>query len=428
MSDLKSIRRPCKALIKLVEAAGILLNVPMQSDKSVYKAPVPSNYDNTIEELARDFYGALQRMAGFRSESVSNATATDLLTKFFDPSFGYDEAFRDGGHYAMELFNAVVLVLDRLQDDLKRLPARANSVLVIVDGSKSSYVALDSASHVFSHGMLTVGAVSSNGTSKNTSSVPSESDRMSQYLVKDIQRRCASLYKLETHKFQILDIYASDQSELFEGVVQVSQHCNPSVIVIGCNDDNFEEDCPEKLKLWAAWESRPAIVFTKTKSKTRPFGLSHAPRSFLLCVKRLEDVSKVFESALVCLRPGDNIVVLVITESPEPCGNWRRSRFDMGSRQGWIQDSASTITKAKPGWNDEANEEILRLVYEHIDKAKVRGKVLLKAASEVTSIPQQICITAAEENVDFLVLKYKQQRNNIISCLKDAGCSVILVK
>ncbi len=50
--NLANNLKPSVALIKLIEACGILLGVPKSFSKSKYKAPVPSCYDATIRLLS----------------------------------------------------------------------------------------------------------------------------------------------------------------------------------------------------------------------------------------------------------------------------------------------------------------------------------------------------------------------------------------
>ena len=115
-------------MIKLVEAVGILLGVPPSQEKSKYKAPMPSNYDATINLLDENYGGYLTEVARMRSESLGNKVANELFAKTLEPGFDYEQAVNDGGLAARDLFNAIQLVMMSLVADnaricLSRLPS-----------------------------------------------------------------------------------------------------------------------------------------------------------------------------------------------------------------------------------------------------------------------------------------------------------------
>lgn len=155
-------RKPTVALVKLIEATGILLGIPKSFEKSRFKAPTPSNYDATLTELSQNFYNVLKFLAVLRSSGIPNDMGSALYVKCSEPGFNYEAAVCEGGLAMRELFNAVALIIDDMQNDRFRLPIRTNNVLVVIDGNRSSYTAFDAATHVFSHGKLTVVALTSN--------------------------------------------------------------------------------------------------------------------------------------------------------------------------------------------------------------------------------------------------------------------------
>eukprot|EP01036_Dinobryon_divergens_P059829 gene59829-79796_t len=196
MSLLKDIRRPPLALIKLVEAIGILLRVPKTSSKSEFKAPVPTNYDSTVRMLDSDFYGIMSQLAVLKSSGIPNDIATELYAKTQEPYFDYEAALVAGGLAVRELFNILMLILGQLQKDDYRIPIKNTNVYVVVDGTRSSYVAFDAATHVLSHGVCHVAALSSNDPY-------SDQTLLNEHLCADLKRRCCEQYKIPEHGFRV---------------------------------------------------------------------------------------------------------------------------------------------------------------------------------------------------------------------------------
>ena len=114
--DLRLKKRPGIAFIKLVEATGILLGISKQTEKSIYKAPAPSNYDKTIDYLSQDFYNVLIYMAYLKSEDITNEVSVEMFLKIQEPGFDYEAAIIDGGLCMRELFDAVYCIISNLQD------------------------------------------------------------------------------------------------------------------------------------------------------------------------------------------------------------------------------------------------------------------------------------------------------------------------
>jgi len=414
MTDLNQ-KRPCLALIKLIEATGILLGIPLSDGKSRYKAPLPSNYDATISTLTSDFYGCLNTLSGLASSNISNEVASQLFLKMSEPGFDYEGAVNAGGLASRELFNSVFLILMQLQEDRIRPPLEYNNVLVMLNNAMASYIALDTATHVFNHGVCNIAVVNEDVSANENE----------QYIYKDAIRRCKQLYKLPDHRFNIQrhTVAAGDRVQLLQALIEELQI---AIVVLGIEDSNFGEDTNEELKIWAAWNLKIPVVFTKDQSKTRPFSTVHSSRSFLICVKEDEDLEASFRQASKCFRHSDVVTVLQIAASRDPVGDWRDTRFGFGSRSGWVQEDRTTgpITV---GWNDAKISKFRESAETLLSKSQVAGKVRIEERNLLTSVSLEICRYAFEEAVDFVVLSKKTSKSLITECCNDLPCSIILV-
>ena len=89
--SLASIKRPSLALIKLVESTGILLGIQKKyGEKSRYKAPTPTNYDETVQKLSDDFYGCMSLISSMDISTIPNDVASELYEKTVEPGFDYE--------------------------------------------------------------------------------------------------------------------------------------------------------------------------------------------------------------------------------------------------------------------------------------------------------------------------------------------------
>jgi hypothetical protein len=95
-SSLDQIRRPHISLIKLVECVGTLLDIPKSKEKSAFRAPLPSNYDKTVEKLKGDFYGVLNKLSVMQSSDIKNEVASVFYNKTLEPGFNYEDAINAG--------------------------------------------------------------------------------------------------------------------------------------------------------------------------------------------------------------------------------------------------------------------------------------------------------------------------------------------
>jgi hypothetical protein len=420
MSELKNIKRPSIALIKLVEATGILLGIPSSpSSKSKYKAPTPTNYDDTVEYLSTKFYPAINFLICHKEADISNDTASDLYSKILEPGFNYEDAVRDGGLTARDLFNLVNLILIKLQNDEYRIPVRKINVMTLVDGSRASYAALDIASHIFSHGVCNIFAVTMGDTS---------SQAMQEHLYKDISRRCTLQYKLAEHSFHVEPMVVSDADGLVATLNEktVEQHCD--ILVMGMSDSNIGADSTSNALLWACWSGTTPVLLVKGCSRCRQFSTVFTPRVYQICVKRLSHLKYIFRKSLFFLRPGDSVVLVSLLKSKGNKADSRETRHEYGMRDGWVTGPKRLMADFPPEYTDEYEVSLRREMQTCIEKAQVSGRVRVEPLSEVRTVAQCLCRIAYEEAADVIVLFNKANKEVIIECVKEATCSVSIIK
>jgi len=206
--SLDQIRRPHISLIKLIECVGTLLNIPKSAEKSAFRAPLPTNYDNTIEKLKFDFYGILNKLSTLQSSDIKNDVASDFYNKTLEPGFDYEDAINAGGLLVRELFNVVFLILLRLQCDGNRLPIHQYNKMVLVDGTRSSYVAFDTACHIHNHGTLNILAFTVTDEDAEAHDVGGHAA----HLLRDLTRRCKQHYKFQDHCFKVIGVDCNIQN------------------------------------------------------------------------------------------------------------------------------------------------------------------------------------------------------------------------
>lgn len=211
MNRIKEVKKPPSSLVKLIESVGILLLIPMTKKKSNYKVPLPSNYDDTLDALYHQYDECIIKINQLESSLIENDTASLLFNKILDPSFIYEDVINIGGLIARDLFNCCLQLLQKLQQDISRIPILIHNMIVLVDGSRASMVALDTATHICKHGTLHILADNMLMDINNPETSPLVQENM--HLLKmDIHRRCKSYYKLPDHCFQIHDrlVYYQD--------------------------------------------------------------------------------------------------------------------------------------------------------------------------------------------------------------------------
>jgi len=412
-------------VIKLVESCGILLGVAKSESKSRYKAPSPSNYDRTVDVLDENFSAHLSYIAALESASISNGIATELYSKTLEPGFGYEAAVNDGGLLARELFNAVMLVMIKLQTDVNRVPVDKTNVLVLANGSRASYAALDIAAHVFKYGVLTVSSLTVEDLLDAT-----HGDMTKAHLQHDLVRRCKLMYKLADHCFQVESVAVQSQSQVPMHILHSLEANACRLLVLGLEDDAaFGEGSDGGVPLWAATQCPEPVLLAKGKSKTRPFASLSMPRNFLISIVEggADLLAENFLKSLVYFRPGDNIVIVAVVEPREPRGDGRENRFEMGTRFGWINGSEAPTGPTFPGWNDQANEDLVAQMNDLLKKAQLTGKAIIERTSSRTTTGKTLARVARDEGIDVIVLRKKYPLEMSVEVVQEAPCSVLLI-
>lgn len=419
MNDLKEIKRPPLALINLVEAIGILLRVPKSMNKSKYKASVPSNYDATIELLSSDFYGTMNKMTILQSSGIPNDIATELYAKTKEPAFDYESALIAGGLAIRELFNTLVLILDQLQNDTFRMPVKTTNIFVVVDGSRSSYVALDAATHLLNHGVCNIAAVAVKEIDGK--------DLLDTHICQDLERRCLEQYKITDRFFRVEHMVPENTEDMITKIQESLNRNSCNVIVVGI-DGQSSCGCIEFMSdfiTWVAWECKSTAILVKSFSRVRPFPQSHMSRKFLVCVKEVSDLRSVFSSALEIMRPDDEVILLSIVPTRDPVGEAQETRFGMGSRFGWVSGEVMAETGAsRPGWNDNIVATLTKEMEQMLQKSQSPGRVRVETLNPIRTVYEELVHWSLEEGVDFLVVR-RGKTSVTKGCLQHARCTVV---
>lgn len=434
--DLRLKKRPGIAFIKLVEATGILLGISQQNEKSIYKAPSPSNYDKTIEYLSQDFYGVLINMSYLKSADITNEVSIEMFLKIQEPGFDYEAAIIDGGLCMRELFDAVYCIISNLQEDKFRVPVRKANCIVLVDGSRSSYTALDAAQHVSNIGVLTATALIVDDDERlnddaymriHADNLPSL-QLLQTHLQNDLDRRCKMQYKLADHRFQCTTIVAESTKDVIPLANELINETNCKKIVLGMEDCNLGLDGKSTINLWAAWQCQLPVVFAKGRSKVRPFSMINHQKVFQICVKSLEYLDFMMANAVEFIRPGDLILFVTVLESRESKGDWRESRFDNGIRSNWNTGPVCEQKSYHLGWNDHEIDILRNEMQSRLDRAQIPGIIRIEREKSNSTISQILVDVAIQEQSDMIIVGYKGRKDIIIEITQDAPCSIVIVK
>lgn len=434
--DLRIKKRPGIAFIKLVEATGILLGIPKQIEKSLYKAPAPSNYDKTIEFLSQDFYGVLVHMAYLKSADITNEVSVEMYLKIQEPGFDYEAAIIDGGLCMRELFDAVYCIISNLQEDKFRVPVRSANCIVLVDGSRSSYTALDAAQHVSNIGILTTAALIIDDDERlndddymrvHAENLPSL-QLLQTHLQSDLFRRCKMQYKLADHRFQCTTLVAESTKDVIPLTNELISTTNCKKLVLGMENCNLGLDSKATINLWAAWKCNLPVVFAKGRSKVRPFSMINQQKVFQVCVKNLEYLDFMMENAVEFIRPGDFILFVTVLESRESKGDWRESRYDNGIRSGWNTGPICEQKSFILGWNDHEIDILRNEMQSRLDRAQIPGMIRIEREKNNYTTSQILVDVAIQEQSDMIIVGYKGRKDVIIEIAQDAPCSIVIVK
>lgn len=464
--ELQKIRRPSASLVKLVESFGILLHIQKSDRKSVYKVPLPSNYNAVVDELSSNYSELLLKVAQTQSSELTNEVATDFFRKSLEPGFSYEDAVNTGGLTARDLFNAIALVLTRLQLDPIRIPIHTTNVLVLASGSRSSYAALDAAMHVFKHGCITVASAVVEDALRQR-----ESAMLQAHLHKDLLRRVKLLYKVPDHCFSLQALHLRSMEDMPHALVGAVQSADARTLVMGLEEDTlFGEGGDCGLPIWAATyfaaggersgessdlipastaatetDARDklapvALLLVKGRSRVRPFTVVNSSRTFVVYVDSAARVNQTFLSTLTSVRPGDSVHLVYIAASREPVGHSRADRFSMGVRSGWVglepSFAAGSATGRpydhsyqpdKPGWNDEATEQLQTHMQSLLASAKLDGEARIERLEPGRTPCQILCALLTSFDADVLVLSKRLDFEVVVDCVQEASCSVLLV-
>lgn len=431
MQKLIGLKRPPASLIKLVEAVGILLSCPKSFRKSGFKAPIPSNYDATLEFLLDDFYAKLAHLSELRSENIDNGVATEFYNKMLEPGVDYEEAVNVGGLAVRELFNAVLLVLLKLQNDPLRVPIAVHNVLAVVDASRASYIALDTAAHISRHGVLNI-------------FLNTDKQHIVSFLERDVVRRCTSHFKLPDYKFAVHSPFSdslagtfaaslNDTADVTESMLLsacVSQaNCGAVVVPYSDSLGSFRFLSENTYQHWATWMSPLDVVFTQSMSFVRPFEEISTARTFLVYVDSLDDAAVVIFKALKYFRAGDAIVITAITLSREPLADNRDLRFDFGERQQWIRTEEQVRQEPnRVGWNDERLEGFTSSMYELIQKSFLAGNVRVERTQRRSSVGEMLASVAREEQAAGIMLRLAGNEEVVNELLEASQVALFVLK
>jgi hypothetical protein len=423
MISLKDVKRPNLAMIKIIEAIGILLQVPKSNVKSKYKAAVPSNYDATIEIISDDYNSVLNSLFALKATGIPNAIAKELFSKTREPGFDYENAVLAGGLQCRDLFNTLFLLIQRLQEDIFRIPIKACNSVMVSTGNRASYVALDVTSHLHDQGLCTVLVFK-----------PSETQYLDQvidgdHLCSDLLRRGKHQYKKNDQNFSVINITTFDGLDM--SLKNITQNyiaeTNSNLLVLGA--DLFKSsDSMKELLDWACWDWNGVLICAKSSSRVLPFHALAMPRKYIFCIKNEQELEPFFLQCIQLMQPNDIACLLHVTDLSDPIGDWRDTRFNFGASYSWINGETPAIcSNGSIGWNDDSLERLQIKMQELIIAAKIYGTCKLINYSEYLTVGQQICNAAIEECADFIVISRGSDREVSKECIDAAACSVILL-
>ena len=378
-----------------------------------------------------------------KSENISNEVANELYEKLLEPGFDYEESINNAGLISRELFDVVMYLLSELQNDMKRRSVTSHNVFVPITGSRSSYIAFDVATHIFLHGECIAGILSNPietiPGSTSDEIIPTNSNdnehTFSSYLHLDVERRFKSLYKLQSHRYKIIDIELPEDH--IDNIIHTIESNNISIIVLGIYENSYTDSIQNSLMTWSAWISKLTVVFAKTQSLVRPFTSVITNKIHMICMKpsiniNENEISYYFRQSLLCMRPNDTFVVLVIADSRDPlCDMSYETRYDYGNRYNtWISGINDPNTTNYLGWNDESLSKFTDIIQNLINKSQMEGKLKIERCSKTRSIAQDICKYAKQENVELIITKLgrNERRDIIVGCIFEASCCVAIVK
>jgi hypothetical protein len=444
--ELLNIKKPCSVQIKVIEAIGIIMRVPYVGEKSKFKAASPTNYDGTVDLLGRDFEGVMKQLSTFIATELPNDIAKKLYAKTLEPGFSYEDAvlFSQSNISLLlrDLFNSLILIIQGLQDDPVRIPVKQENVLILVDASRASYVAMDLGSHIFNHGMCTFGVL------KIRDRMSREEEMLCDHIPQDVERRCRQQYKLPEHYFQIKSLSADTITDTVDVVRDCMEETQSTTLVLGVDVNTWSD--PSNLRdilQWALWEtgSLMTVMLAKSCSITRPFTSLRMPRTFLAYCSSEDDLLRVSISTLKFMNPDDTLLIYAVSEPREPIGDSYDTRFELGAKKNcWLrtyQDlydekqreesgshhGTSDLMPSYPGWNDDTNTALQQAMDTTLKKSKVQGSTRIDFRDNSKSMAQQIMQYVFQERVDVVVMERALNIEVAKELCQDAKCAVALI-
>jgi hypothetical protein len=421
MTDLKDIKRPGIALIKLVEATGILLGAESRQ-VSYFKVPTPSRYDATIEQLSQNYNDVINNLVNIKINGISNDQAHDLYEKMLEPGFDYDEAINNGGSRCRELFDLVFYLLSQIQEDSERYPVQSNNVYFLMDGSRVSYLAFDVATHIFNHGVCFAGVVdivNEDGISENPGFANS--------LCLDLDRRFYSHFKLERHRCDVKLLQSTEETIMETTKSSITQR-NTSIVVLGINERDMFQSRQQAMMKWALWNTDLTVVVVKAQASPRPFDVVITPKTYLIYLNENTNVVDYLTRASICMRATDSFVVLMIVDDSAPVGDLQDTRFGLGGRSGWVDSIENPSKKLVQGWNQPAIDSMKSEVEKFISWSRIEGKLRIEVKSKYRPVSQDICKYATQEAAEVIVLGREHvPRDMVMECIRSNELSTIAV-
>jgi hypothetical protein len=370
MSFLAKVVKPPTALIKLIEAIGIIFHIPISYVKSNYKAPTPSNYDGTIALLLNDFIGCIAKLGSLSSSDVSNEVASRLYSKILEPGFDYEQALLAGGLESRDLYNGLILILNTLDADPHRIPIKSINVTVLCDGSRPSYVALDLATHIHHHGVCYITTLLIAGNDKINGTI------IQNHLTTDLVRRCSDQYQLLSSQYHIDILQPHTSDDIIQAIDDTMCDHNCFILIIGIDANYIGTENLSKSAEWAAWKVGYITILVKSITRIRPFTSLSINRKYLLCVKDQVKLQELFEMCLQIIKPNDYLIVCAVVDNGEPLGDSRYgTRFDLGKRARWIAGKVKDPCEPNGiGWNQKLVEELEDNMKTLLCKSQITGR------------------------------------------------------
>lgn len=196
-------KKPSAFTIKLIESIGILLGFPFVKSKSWYRVPIPSNYFETIQYMSSNYELVKETLSNVKTQDIPFDVSDALFIKFKEikllPTIEIEEE-RIKNETVYDLYNLLLEIINKLNQDDSRYSCKEDNIICFVDGTKNSYIALDTACHSLRHGMLHIFVHPSPGV--NPASISPSNYTL---LLNDIFTRCTQHFKLSPKQFIIHD-------------------------------------------------------------------------------------------------------------------------------------------------------------------------------------------------------------------------------